>query len=231
MSLGRLNSATLADQAYEAIREAIISGELEPGEKVTERGLADRLAVSPTPIREALRRLEQDRLVERTGPRTVQVTDFSDRNALEVVLAEGALRVVAARLAATNATQAQLVKMERTLDEGDAEVARLQALDARQKLTSADLAPLLAITRRFHAELNEGCNNPVVIRLLSMVDAFNLVARRQRVSGELEVDGGRAGEERYREHRTIFEAVRAGEAELAERLMTEHTRDHEYSRL
>jgi DNA-binding GntR family transcriptional regulator len=53
-------SATLGDQAYAAIREAIVSGVLQRGQKVTERGLAESLDISATPVREALR-LEQDR--------------------------------------------------------------------------------------------------------------------------------------------------------------------------
>ncbi len=59
-----LTAETLADQAYETLRSAITSGELARGEKVTERGLAQRLEVSPTSVREAIRRLEQDHLIE-----------------------------------------------------------------------------------------------------------------------------------------------------------------------
>jgi DNA-binding transcriptional MocR family regulator len=66
-ALHGLTSESLADQAYRALREAIMSGALSPEEKITERGLADRLSVSPTPIREALRRLEQDGLVAACG--------------------------------------------------------------------------------------------------------------------------------------------------------------------
>src|SRR5918999_2547031 len=76
--LGTLVNDTLADRSYRAIRAAITTGELRPGQKVTERGLAERLSVSPTPVREAIRRLEQDGLLERTGPRTVQVATFGD---------------------------------------------------------------------------------------------------------------------------------------------------------
>src|ERR1700716_1446204 len=57
----------LGDQAYTAIREAITAGRLVPGTKVTERDLAKQLGVSPTPVREALRRLEQEQLVIRSG--------------------------------------------------------------------------------------------------------------------------------------------------------------------
>lgn len=231
VSLRRLDATTLADQAYDAIREAIISGELAPREKITERGLAERLAVSPTPVREALRRLEQDHLVERQGPRTVQVADFDDQMAVEIMLAEGALRVVAARLAATNATEEQLARMERTLAAGDRELARLEAMNADSTLTAADVAPLLKITRDFHAELNEGCNNPVVLRLLGLVDAFNLAARPHQVTMEVRRGDGHAAAARYREHRQIFEAVRARDAATAERLMQEHNTVDEYSRL
>ena len=230
-SLRQLDSTTLADRAYDAIREAIIAGELAPNEKITERGLAERLAVSPTPVREALRRLEQDRLVERHGLRTVQVADFDDRMSTEIMLAEGALRVVAARLAATNATASQIAQMERTLDAGDRELARLEAMDAAATLTAADLAPLLKITRTFHAELNEGCNNPVVLRLLSTVDAFSFATRPRHVAAEVRSDGSRAAVERYHQHRAMLDAVRAGDATAVERLMTEHTRSDEHSRL
>ena len=229
--LGEIDSSTLAGRAYDALREAIISGDLGPREKITERDLAARLAVSPTPIREALRRLEQDGLIERKGPRLVQVVDFDDPAAREVRLAEGALRGVAARLAARNATPEQLARMENLLDAGDRELARLQSErpDA-EGLTRADLAPLLDLTREFHAELNQGCNNPVVLKLLGLVDAFSLVERRQNLAGELGAGGGRAALERFHEHRTIFEAVRDGDTTAVERLMREHARVDEYER-
>lgn len=222
-SLHGLTSETLADQAYRALREAIISGELAPTEKITERGLADLLSVSPTPVREALRRLEQDGLVERRGPRLVQVVDLDGTAAAEIRLAEGSLRAVAARLAASNATEAQLRRMEALLDEGDAELARLQASSAElAAVRPADLDALLDVTRRFHAELNEACNNPVVLRALALVDAFSLAGRRRRLAEERDGPGPRAALDRFHQHREVFDAVRAGDGALAERLMREH---------
>lgn len=223
-ALHQLDSTTLADQAYDAIREAIISGELASQQKITERGLADLLAVSPTPVREALRRLEQDGLVQRTGPRTVQVADFDAATTQEIRLAEGALRILVAGLAATNATEAQLARMERILDDGDRELARLLDEHADGSVSRAELLPLLAITRDFHAELNAACNNPVILRLLRTVEAFKLATLPTDLTVEIERVGGIAASERYHEHRAMFEAVRAGDAESAERLMTEHSR-------
>jgi DNA-binding GntR family transcriptional regulator len=217
-----LTSETLADQAYEALRAAIVSGELSPGEKITERGLAERLSVSPTPVREALRRLEQDRLVVRQGPRLVQVVDFDDGFAAEVRLAEGALRAVAARLAAEHASAAELAELERLLDAGDAEIARLAEIGDPAELRSSDLAPVLDITRRFHARLNAACGNSVIIRLLSLVDTFRLASLNRRLVEELGADGKRAALERYHHHRAVFDAVAAGDGIAAERLMRIH---------
>src|SRR5258708_38809449 len=66
-TLDRVDS--LAERAYRALREQIATGGLAPGERVTERGLGLQLGVSARPIREALRRLEQERLVERGASR------------------------------------------------------------------------------------------------------------------------------------------------------------------
>lgn len=223
--LPQLTSPTLADQAYEALREAIISGDLAPREKITERGLADRLAISPTPVREALRRLEQDHLVERLGPRAVQVTELDDGTAGEIRLVEGTLRALAARLAATNATDDQLARIERLLDDGDAALAELRASKVRDgELVPTDLVPLLQLTREFHLALNEASNNLVLLRLLRLVDAFSLSQRLRNLDGELR-DGHDAYEaviHRYDEHRTIFDAVRSGDGERAEQLMVTH---------
>jgi DNA-binding GntR family transcriptional regulator len=225
-NLRQLSSTTLADQAYEALREAIISGELAPREKITERGLAERLSVSPTPVREALRRLEQDHLVERSGPRAVQVADLDDATAGEIRLVEGTLRALAARLAATNATPAQLRRIEQLLATGDAEMDRLRAMAADGAVLSlADLEPVLQLTREFHLALNAASNNEVLLRLLRLVDALSMTQRLRKVQGALLRGGGQSYEDlerRYAEHRVVFDAVRAGDGETAERLMLHH---------
>jgi DNA-binding GntR family transcriptional regulator len=223
--LPQLTSPTLADQAYDALRDAIISGDLAPREKITERGLADRLAISPTPVREALRRLEQDHLIERLGPRAVQVTELDDGTAGEIRLVEGTLRALAARLAATNATAAQLANIEQLLDDGDAALAELQDAKASgEPLMPTDLAPVLQLTREFHLALNEASNNLVLLRMLSLVDAFSLTQRLRKLDGELRVshDAYEGVIHRYDEHRLIFEAVQAGDGERAEQLLLTH---------
>src|ERR1700757_5430589 len=96
-SLFRADS--LAEQAYRVIREGIATGLFRAGERVTERGLAARLNVSATPIREALRRLEQEGLIERVSSRQLRVVDHSSSTLRELLLTFAALRGLAGPVA------------------------------------------------------------------------------------------------------------------------------------
>src|SRR5260370_14725104 len=99
---------SLAEQAYRAIREGIATGLFQAGERVTERGLATRLNVSATPVREALRRLEQEGLIERVSARQLRVVDHSSGTLRELLLAGAALRALQARFATPKITAAAL---------------------------------------------------------------------------------------------------------------------------
>jgi DNA-binding GntR family transcriptional regulator len=77
---------TLGDQAYQAIREAITSGDLAAGERTTERALARRLGVSPTPVREALQRLEHERLIRRPSTRGIEVAKPTQHKLYELAV-------------------------------------------------------------------------------------------------------------------------------------------------
>src|SRR5580704_6216900 len=108
-SLFRADS--LAEQAYRVIREGIATGLFSAGERVTERGLATRLNVSATPVREALRRLEQEGLIERVSARQLRVVDHSSGTLRELLLAGAALRAMEARFATHKITEAALDRM------------------------------------------------------------------------------------------------------------------------
>src|SRR5258708_32426474 len=101
-----LRAESLAEQAYQAIREGIATGLFQAGERVTERGLATRLNVSATPVREALRRLEQEGLIDRVSARPLRVVDHSSGTLRELLLARSALRGVEARCATHKITHA-----------------------------------------------------------------------------------------------------------------------------
>ena len=116
------------------------------------------------------------------------MTELDDGTAGEIRLVEGTLRALAARLAATNATEEQLARIEQLLDDGDAALEELQEAKASgEPLMPTDLAPVLQLTREFHLALNEASNNLVLLRMLSLVDAFSLTQRLRKLDGELRI--------------------------------------------
>ncbi len=222
---------TLGDQAYTAIREAIVSGALKRGEKVTERGLAESLNISATPVREALRRLEQDRLVERTGPRSVRVAKFGKEELREFTMIEDVLRALSARLAAEKATAAQRREMSACLDEAQ---ALRNELDGGSPGSAEELRIVLEIQRlmrHFHALVDRASGNATLVQMLNTVDAFGSDERQSSVLSEVRGEDREAVDERFRQHRAIFEAIASGDGDRAEELMRAHSRVSNASRI
>jgi DNA-binding GntR family transcriptional regulator len=102
----------VVDSAYLALRRDIVSGEIKPGEKLVEVVLAERYGVSRTPIREALRRLEQDDLVQRNG-RRLRARQHRPDEILDIHEARIVLEEAAARAAALRRTSLQLSLLAR----------------------------------------------------------------------------------------------------------------------
>ncbi|MGW4587767.1 GntR family transcriptional regulator [Amycolatopsis thermoflava] len=218
--LHELTAQTLADQAYEALRKAIVEGELARGVKITERGLAAMLNVSVTPVREALKRLEQDRLVVRTGPRSVRVARLDPRDVLEVCLIESSLRALATRLAAERATQAQLDEIGDLLDSADRQRERLLSGELG---SDDDWAELLTLLRRFHSKIEESSGSPQLLHMISQVQAFDTADRVRLLATQRRLRSA-GPSKRYPEHRAIYDALVARDADLAEKLVLAHTR-------
>lgn len=216
-----LPTTSVAERVYQAVRSQIGSGELEPGVKVTERGLAERLGVSPTPVREAIRRLEVDGLVERVGPRTTVVAHIEDDTAHELAEVEVALRGLAARFAARHATDDELDTLDRLLDEADDLVIliRERHRDGRSVARHADR--FLDVLGRFNDEVNASAHNPVLVRLLEQSRSLSRSKHREIARNHL-VAGDEFGADRYAEHRGLVRALRARDAGEAERIVTDH---------
>ncbi|MHC3474760.1 GntR family transcriptional regulator [Streptomyces sp. 7R007] len=224
-------SVTLGDRAYTAIRDAIVSGVLERGQKVTERGLAESMDISATPVREALRRLEQDRLVERTGPRSVRIAKFTQDELREFSMIEDALRSLAARLAAEKATAEQKQRMRAVLDEADRLRGQAVNCDPGSDNERELIEDILRHMRRFHALVDEASGNATLLQMLHMVDAFGTDERRDSVLSEVSSSRRRVVDERYHQHRAIYDAIAAGDGNRAAELMAVHSRSSSTSLL
>jgi DNA-binding GntR family transcriptional regulator len=218
---------TLSDQAYRALREDITSGALQPGQRLTERSLAEHLGVSPTPVREALQRLEHERLIERDAVRAIRVADPSVARLHELSLIEVALRGVAARLAAERATAAEVAAIVAACD-------RAEALADARDWDEARVREILEVTRGFHRLIDEAAHTQTLIDMISTATAFDWAFRlkwaveshedaaslhrsleqHRRVAGAIEARDGAAAEEAMRLHTgsraEVFLAIAAG---------------------
>ena len=101
---------------YDAILGAILHGDLKAGEKLSETGLAERLGVSRTPVREALRALDAEGFVRLSPNSRFEITSFSRQDAMEVLQIRRLLEGEASRLAAQRGTPEDCCRLQETLD-------------------------------------------------------------------------------------------------------------------
>jgi DNA-binding GntR family transcriptional regulator len=199
---------SLADQAYQSIREGIATGLFEAGERVTERGLAARLDVSPTPVREALRRLEQDGLVERVSPRELRVVEHSPGTLRELLLTGAVLRALEARFATGKITDAALGRMQALVDALAADHDRVDANDLR------------IMAREFDMEIEKAADNPT---LRGLIQSLSIVGqeRRNRSIQSMRVHT-EIGERHLQGHRDILAALRSRDPDAVEQAFRRH---------
>lgn len=207
---------SLGDQSYRILRGMVTSGELAPGERVTERGLAARLGVSPTPIREAISRLTHERLLLRVDGRTLQVAAPSLRRLREMSLIHAALSGVAARLAAEYASKEELdeiARVHRASRPGAGGTARAGANDAGATEAGARLR------HEFHELIIAASRNPSLIDMIDTADAFG---RPLRVGAQLSEGAAESIKHAAEEHEDIIAALRERDGARAEQLMSAH---------
>ncbi len=201
---------SLADQAYAVLRDLIASGELAPAQRLTERGLAEQLGVSPTPVREAISRLAHERLLVRVDGRTLQVAAPSLRRLREMSLVQAALRGVAARLAAESATEAELDEIEQVHRES-------LKRPGRGRVTPEMHATQLR--HGFHQLIVNASHNPSLVDMIATAEAFG---RPMRERAQRSATAAESIRQAVDEHEAIVAALRARDGERAEALMRVH---------
>ena len=202
-----LGSRTLADRAFEWLEEAIIKGDYQPETKLDEVALAKAFGISRGPVREAIRRLEGKRLVERVPHVGARVAALHSADLLDLLFIREALEGTACRLATERMSDEALSDLSELL-EGHAAQGSLKAGDHYyQRPGDFD----------FHFRIIQGSRNLKLINMLCD-DLYHLLRiYRYRSSSRK----GRA-KEALREHRAIVEAMSARDADNAERLMRVH---------
>lgn len=194
---------SLADQVFEHLETDILSGKYSKGETLTESKLSAELGVSRTPIREALRRLEQEHLIEE-APKGVVVVGITEKDLDDIFTVRLKLEGQAAAMAAQNYTDGQLAVVREALefqefylDKNDAD--RIKSMDSR-----------------FHETIYKMSGSTVLYDVLEPLHKKILKYRKASVSNTSRAASSVA------EHRAIYEALAARDSELAARLITEH---------
>lgn len=197
---------TKSELAYNRVREKILSGEFAPGSVINQAALAKTIGLSTTPLREALRRLKAEGLVELDAHRDARVTDLKAEEARDLFEVRRSLDPLAAALAAQRRTKADIAEIRDTAQ-------GLEPLSA-----NPGVAHLLH-HRRFHAAIYRASHNELLIETLEGL--WDKADRYRRLALEVE----RAPEELTRktdEHRMLMESVIAGDDETAAGVMREH---------
>jgi DNA-binding GntR family transcriptional regulator len=195
---------SLADKAYHEIRGLIVSLELAPGAVIDERELIERLAIGRTPVREALRRLAHERLVEVYPRRGMFVSGVDVRELARLSEVREVLEPEAARLAAERATDVDREELGALLEELDAGGSELIDLDERIHR---------AVYRAAHNDLLE-----------ATLEQYYVLALR---IWSIALDRAHELEEAVEEHRALLEAIQTGDGDRAADTMRAHVQNFE----
>ncbi|MGW5232952.1 GntR family transcriptional regulator [Streptomyces nodosus] len=194
---------SLRDKVYEALRERIIEGGLEPGRRVVERNLAAEFEVSRIPVREAMQRLETEGFLTTQPRRGTIVSRVGVEDTAHFFDVRENLEALAADLAARHADAAGLRRLEQLL---------LGARRAAERGRARDLA---ALNADFHRQIVVLSGNPLLQDLMQPLDG------RLRRLFRLTAEPG-DGPLMCGEHEELFRAVRSGDAQTAAHLARRH---------
>lgn len=194
----------LRDVVFNTLRQAIIKGDLKPGERLLEIQLADKLGVSRTPVREAIRKLELEGLVTMVPRRGTTVLGITKKHLKDVLEIRSALEELALELACRRVTPEQYE-----------ELVRLEAL-LEAKQDSDNAFELSDIDEKFHEQIYQATNNPRLIQLLA-----NL--REQMYRYRLEYMKAKDKRPRLiQEHQQIIKALKNKDSKAGRKAIYDH---------
>lgn len=212
--LPRISDDSRRHQIVRVLREAIVTGQLQPGERLVERDLSMRLNISRGPVREALRQLEQEGLVVSYPYRATEVVGITADEFANVlvptrlVLERFALRTVVGTLASDGTTGG-------ATDQLIAELAGIVET-MRRAATSGDQMTVVETDMRFHELLIERAERPHCLQI------WRTIAPRVRAYFSRDATRHRTLEEIVTGHDELIAALRQGDANAAEAVLERH---------
>jgi len=199
---------SLQERTYQALREALLEGQYLPGQRIFEAEIAQLLAVSRNPVREAVRRLQQDGLLEVRPRSGIYVASLPANEVEDVYRLRAALEGVAAALAAERMTTQELEELGRILRIGERE--------ARPLRPDGSASATVARADRFHHAIHAGARSPRLSKQLELIYAQVMHFRNLTLRMPGRADAASHG------HEQLYAALIKRNVAEAERVMREH---------
>ncbi len=196
-----------AEYAYDIIRARILSGDLVPGERLTEQALASELDISRTPVRDAFGRLTHEGFVERGQGYSTRVASFPEDELEQIFEIRRRLESYAAARAAQFATADEIAKLQELSD-------RMVAHIPPQ--TPEDYRIISTVNAEFHRVIAQAARSPRLMAVLSLAVDVGMVARTYYSYGAADLVRS------ARHHQEITDAIAARAPEWAENVMSSH---------
>ena len=199
-----MESRPIRDIAYEVLKHAIISGDIPAGERIVETDYAERLHISRTPLREALRKLERDGLVEYMTRRGVIVRAFTVDDVEEIYTIRNALELLTLPAVVEKATREQIADLRRRLEEMD-EVIRMGDIDT--------LSPQ---ARAFHNAIITISGQHRILRVIESQDEYITRFSAMSIRQEDRLEAA------HQEHHELVDLIEARQLDAFRELMSRH---------
>lgn len=195
---------SLRGRVFRKLREDILNGRYRENDELREAAIAEELGVSRTPVREAFRQLELEGLIHIVPNKGAYVTGISSSDVADIYEIRSLLEGLCARWATRKITKEKIEDMEEII------------LLSEFHLEKEHYDQLIELDNRFHMLLYESCESKMLIHLLKDFHQYVQKERQQTLS-----DRARSAAA-VEEHKSIMEAIRDGNAELAEKLADKH---------
>lgn len=207
-SLPRLRVRVLGDELVKELRAAIVEGAFQPGSRLVEAEIAEQMGVSRAPVREAIRALEREGLVEIFPHRGAVVVGVLEDEMRQIYELRALAEQIAFRRAVENLTDDQLDELESLVDQLDAEAARGQ------------LDQMIEIDLAFHRKVIEASGYRVILRLWDSLAGITRVRTLQALARSETADYFLSHSSKF--HRELLDALRSGDKETVSTELREH---------
>ena len=197
---------TIREKVYEYLREGILNGKIEPGDRLVETDLADRIGTSRTPVREALHTLERERLVESLHRVGYVVRPISESEVSELCEIRLSLEALALRWALSKDPEGLARAMKENLS------------NCEQRVAAGDLKAFVEMDAQFHDLISRTADSSRLMEMTNSIRRYMLRYRIHSIYTEDNVRRAIAG------HKAVLKAIEDGDKKAAQRALRAHIR-------